>query len=411
MMTSETAYVWVWLPGKSEPVVAGRIDTRPGESVAPFSYGQSYLERDDAIALYLPELPLGRGQIVPETGGVIAGCLADAGPDAWGRRVIDYRHATHDGQLNTLDYLLLGGSNRIGALDFQKSPTDYVARGGSQAALSDLLRASEMVEEGQTLPAELDDALIHGSSVGGAGPKALLRDRARPRIAKFSSSTDTRPVINGEYAAMRLAAEVGLDVAAVELTRVLGRDVLLVDRFDRGPSSERRLMVSAMTMLGEHGADGIAGRYATYHELAGQIRLRFTEPSATLAELFGRISFNMLVGNTDDHARNHAAFWDGETLTLTPAYDVCPQPRAGGEVNQAMAFGPGAKRARVADLVSHAEIYQLDAKSAGEIVDRQIETIHQQWDGIADDARIVSTERDKMRGAQILNPFALEGWH
>ncbi len=169
-------------------------------------------------------------------------------------------------------------------------------------------------------------------------------------------------------------------------------------------------MVSAMTILGEHAADGIAGRYATYHDLADQIRLRFDDPGRTLRELFSRISLNILVGDTDDHARNHAAFWDGETLTLTPAYDICPQPRSGGEASQAMAYGPGAKLARVADLAGFAEVYLLDQTEAVEIIADQIETIADRWDDIADEARIVPVERVKMCGAQILNPFTLENW-
>jgi len=409
-MTSETAFVWIWLPGMSEPVVAGRIDATPNEAVAPFTYGRSYLERRDAIALYLPELPLRRGQIVPATGGEVAGCLADAGPDAWGRRVIDHRYSSSAGQFRILDYLLLSGSNRIGALDFQDSSAHYEPRGHKPAAVEDLQRAAEMVEEGTDLPPDLDDALLHGSSVGGARPKALLHDPVRPRIAKFSSSTDMRPVVNAEHAAMRLASLVGLDVAATETATVLHKDVLLIDRFDRGVDGSRKLMVSALSILGEHGADGIAGRYASYHGLADQIRLRFDNPRRTLRELFSRISFNILVGNTDDHARNHAAFWDGETLSLTPAYDICPQPRAGGEVNQAMAYGPGAKLARVADLADFASIYLLDRAEAVEIIDAQIEVIADRWNDIADEARIVAAERTRMLGAQILNPFALENW-
>lgn len=411
-MTSEerSAYVWAWLPRSTEPVVAGRIVTEPGRTVAAFNYGQSYLERADAIPLYLPELPLQEGAQYPESTAGIAGCLADAGPDAWGRRVIDFRESAADGELQTLDYLLRGGSNRIGGLDFQASATEYRPRGTAGASLADLQSAAQAVEERRALPQDLSEALLHGSSVGGARPKALLHDRARPRIAKFSSSSDRRPVINGEHAAMRLAAEVGLDVAPTELTTVLDRDVLLIDRFDRGEDGSRRLMVSALTLLHLHDADGMAGRYATYHDMADEIRRRFTEPRATLRELFSRISFNILVGNTDDHARNHAAFWDGNALTLTPAYDICPQPRSGGEAAQAMAYGRGARAARVADLVDFAEVYHLDQEEAREIVGRQIQTVHERWDDVADEARIGDLDRQQMRGAQILNPFGLQGW-
>src|SRR3546814_10321073 len=84
------------------------------------------------------------------------------------------------------------------------------------------------------------------------------------------------------------------------------------------------------------GLDEMMARYASYQDLAEIVRHRFTDPSATLRELFARIVFNILCGNTDDHARNHAAFWDGATLTLTPAYDICPPGRTGQEATQAM---------------------------------------------------------------------------
>ena len=140
-MTSEPqqAFVWVWLPGATDPVVAGRLDS--AAELVTFTYGQSYLAREDRIALYLPELPLERGRIPPLVGDV-AGCIADAAPDAWGRRVILNRHAglsaldTTD--LNLLTYLLESGSDRIGALDFQSSASRYVARRSANATLDEL---------------------------------------------------------------------------------------------------------------------------------------------------------------------------------------------------------------------------------------------------------------------------------
>ena len=196
-MTSEPqeAFVWVWLPGAEDPVVAGRLDV-VGDIVA-FTYGRSYLERDERIALYLPELPLRRGRIMPLV-GMIAGCIADAAPDSWGRRVILNRRigrqAVDTTDLNLLTYLLESGTDRIGALDFQASSTKYVPRSQGEAQLSELARLAESaqkVEEGIPLSPTLDQALLHGSSVGGARPKVLLSDGARRLIAKFSSTTDT----------------------------------------------------------------------------------------------------------------------------------------------------------------------------------------------------------------------------
>lgn len=383
-MTSDPrhAFVWVWLPGETDPVVAGRLDT-VGE-ILTFTYGRSYLARENAIALYLPELPLGRGQIYPLVGEV-AGCIADAGPDAWGRRVILNRRvgsqAIDVSELDLLNYLLESGSDRIGALDFQASATKYVARSAGSATLTELVESAEGVEQGIPLSPALDEALLHGSSIGGARPKALLEEGSRRLIAKFSSTTDPYPVVKGEFIAMELAQRAGLRVASTELTRAHDKDVLLIERFDRTPSGTRRIMVSALTILG---LDELGAGYASYADLAQAIRARFTDPRDTLRELFSRITFNILVGNNDDHARNHAAFWDGNALTLTPAYDICPQPRAGGEAAQIMAIGEdGYRMSQVAGCVARASTYLLSAADARTIVDHQIDVIKNQWNGCA----------------------------
>lgn len=410
-MTSEPgqAFVWTWLPGAAEPVVAGRLED--GGEVISFAYGRSYLERPEAIPLYLPELPLRRGPIAPQVGR-IAGCIADAGPDAWGQRVVLNRlsgsAASDTADLGPLTYLLESGSDRIGALDFQRSASEYVPRGLDSAPLEELAESADRVERGQPLSPALDRALLHGSSVGGARPKAMLREGRRQLIAKFGSATDSYPVVKGEYVAMELARRAGIRVAAVELTEALGREALLVERFDRPPDGSRRAMVSALTVLG---LDELGGRYASYADLADAIRARFTEPVATLRELFSRIVFNVLCGNTDDHARNHSAFWDGAELTLTPAYDLCPGPRGGGEATQAMAIGrDGYRFSQVVGCVSRASVYLLREAEAREIVDRQIETIERGWAEVCDLAGLTRVERDGFWRRQFLNPYATEGY-
>ena len=404
-LNPSTVFVWAWLPEASEPVVAARLDNR-GE-VATFTYGRSYLDDPHAIALYLPDLPLGRGELAPRS-GTLPGCIADAAPDVWGRRVIEYRHRRTDGNLPELGYLLNSGSDRIGALDFQVSPTEYVVRGGEKATLDELSDAARHVEEGRPLPPALDRALLHGTSVGGARPKVVLADGSRHVIAKFGSSTDSYPVVKAEYVAMELARRVGIDVAPVGLRTAAGRDVLLVDRFDRTASGGRRMMVSALTILNLHDAFGMAGRYATYTDLADEIRARFVAADATLRELFSRIVFNILVGNTDDHAKNHSAFWDGNMLTLTPAYDICPQLRAGDEAAQAMAYGPNGDRISQADrCAQHASSYHLSDSEANSIVEHQVDVIRRGWNDVCDLAQLAAADREQLWERQFLNPFAL----
>lgn len=399
--------MWVWLPEATSPVVAGRLDDRG--AVVTFTYARSYLDRAEPMALYLPELPLRRGELQPLS-GEIAGCVCDAAPDAWGRRAIEHRRGDAYSDLPILTYLLESGSDRIGALDFQASASHYEPRLGDSASLTELAEAADRVDRAEPLTPALNRALLHGTSVGGARPKALIADGEQGAIAKFSSSTDPYPVVKAEYIAMELARRAGIDAAPVELALALGREVLMVKRFDRTPRGARRMMVSALTILERHDAHGIAGRYATYAHLAHKIRASFTDADSTLRELFSRIVFNILVSNTDDHPRNHSAFWDGASLTLTPAYDICPQPRAGGEAAQAMAFGPdGDRLSQVARCVAHAGHYHLTAQQANEIVDRQIATIHAHWDEVCDIAGASRADKERLWGRQFLNPYALEG--
>jgi serine/threonine-protein kinase HipA len=411
-MTSEPteAFVWAWLPGATEPVPAGRLEAS-GELLF-FTYGRSYLGRPDAIPLYAPELPLRQGRIRPLAGLTVPGCIRDAGPDAWGQRVILAKHAGHltansdTGDLGQLTYLLESGSDRAGALDFQASPDIYRAR-SPDAALEELVTAAELLEAGQPLSPALADALLRGTSIGGARPKVLVNDGDRRLIAKLSSRTDTYPVVKAEAVAMELARRVGLDVPRAELIEVHGRDALLVDRFDRPDRGQRRMVVSALTILN---LDVMMGRYATYFDLADTIRSRFAEPRRTLRELFSRIAFNICVSNTDDHARNHAAFWDGKDLTLTPAYDLCPQPRSGGEATQAMAIRrDGYRYSQLAGCIGAAtDTYLLSKTEAKNIIDHQVTTIRSEWDEAADAARLTATERKQLWGRQILNPYALQ---
>lgn len=418
-MTSEAesayteAYVWVWLPGTESPVVAGLL-SRQGQRFV-FNYGRSYLARKDAIAIFAPELPLQPG-IIPLLPGLnMPGCIRDASPDAWGRRVLINRKLGAKGagaatiELDELTYLLESGSDRIGALDFQRSPTHYVPRQAQQPSLEDLVAAAESVEQGVPLSPELDQALLHGTSLGGARPKVLIDDGERKFIAKFSASNDLYNVVKAEFIAMRLADKVGLDVAPVRLTTALGKDVLLIERFDRVRAGEhwhRRAMVSALTILE---LDEMMAAYASYEKLAEIIRHRFIDAKATLTELFSRVVFNILCGNTDDHARNHAAFWDGRRLALTPAYDICPQSRVGQQASQAMLIHGNERASQIANCIAAAPVFLLGRDDAINIVNHQVGVIEQEWGGVCDDAKLSVVDRSLFWQRQFLNPFAFIG--
>lgn len=418
-MTSNSdkeAFVWIWLPEKTEPVVAGRLEADNGNIL--FNYGKSYLERindkSPAIPIYEPELPL-RAGVLPQPDGLsMPGCIRDAAPDAWGRRVIINKKLglrgtdTDTDDLGELAYLLESGSDRIGAIDFQRSPTEYVPRSANNVSLEELLESAERVEKGVPLTPDLDQALFHGSSIGGARPKSLVEDQDVKYVAKFSSSSDLYSVVKAEYIAMRLAALAGLDVAPVKMTRAANKDVLLIERFDRvfnGTSWSRKIMISALTMFG---LNDMTARYASYEEFAEIIRHRFTKPKKTLEELFTRLVFNILSGNTDDHARNHAAFWDGKELTLTPAYDICPQGRTGNEASQAMKILGGNNLSQLKLCREAAHHFLISEEGARDIIEHIEITIRKQWDDVCKEAQLSEVDRKLLWGRQFLNPFSFE---
>ncbi len=408
-------FVWIWLPDAMEPVVAGKIIKADKRIL--FTYGQSYLDNPKAIAIYAYELPLQNGVQEKNFGTEpMPGCIRDAAPDAWGRRVILNKllgakgKAVDTGDLDEFTYLMESGSDRIGGLDFQLSAKNYEARLAGQASLEELMRSAELIEKGMPLTPELAQAIHHGTSIGGARPKVLLNDDSVKYIAKFSSSTDQYDVIKAEYIAMRLAHLCGLNVAGVKLEQASGKDVLLIERFDREFKNAgwvRKLMLSALTLLN---LDEMTPHYASYEDLAEIIRHRFTHPKATLQEMFGRMVFNILCGNTDDHARNHAAFWDGNYLTLTPAYDLCPQMRQGGEASQAMRIAGSDRSSRLVTCLASAHHFMLSDAKARDIIDTQIAAIKDNWDSVCDEADLSKIDQALFKDRLFLNAYAFEGY-
>lgn len=411
MISEKECYVWIWLPEATEPIVAGKlveIDRR-----VLFNYGRSYIDHKQAISIYDKELPLKLGIFDSGLVGELPRCIRDSAPDAWGRRVILNKLLGLKGKeadpnhLTELTYLMEAGSDRIGALDFQNSATEYIPR-FSKASLEELLQSVERIEKGEKLTIELDQALCHGSSIGGARPKALLEGESKKYIAKFSLSTDLYNIIKAEFVAMRLARLCGLNVANVQLTRALGKDVLLVERFDRQFIQNkwtRKHLLSALTLLD---LDEMSARYASYQDFSEIIRHHFKEPKLTLKEIFSRIIFNVLCSNTDDHARNHAAFWDGKILSLTPAYDICPQLRTGGEATQAMIISGNDRRSRLRTCLLAAQHFMLSLTEAKELIEHQIQIIGERWAEVCEEAELSSFDKSLFAERLFFKEYAFE---
>lgn len=408
-------YVWVWLPGELNPIPAGQllVDESTDPMRLEYGYGKKYISSSNAFSLYSPELPLQEGLQQAPIGHVVASCIRDAAPDAWGRRVILNQLYNRDNkQFHTIDnvdedelrYMALSGSDRIGALDFQISRTNYVPRNSSNASLEQLITAADMVEKGIPLTSDLAIALQHGTAVGGARPKALISDKNKKWLAKFSSSTDTYNVVKSEFVAMKLAGLCGINVAPVRIEKSMGRDVLLVERFDRELTENgwtKRHLVSALTLSGY--TEGQA-MFTSYSDLVNTLRKKSIFPAQDMQELFLRMVFNIAIGNTDDHARNHSVFYFGDKMQLTPAYDICAIPRVGGEASQALALDAGKTASRLELCLSLHQKFHMNFASAKTLINFVVSTIRHEFAAVCDEAQLSQVDRQRVMGRAILNP-------
>jgi len=256
----------------------------------------------------------------------------------------------------------------------------------------------------------LEAALFHGSSIGGARPKATVAVGTTKYIAKFSLSTDDYDMVGAEFLAMRLAHGAGIDVATVKLEEAAGRRVLLVERFDRRTAGtglwERFPTVSGLTVLG---LDERWAREASYPGIVERLKLHGQEFKRDARELFRRMVFNVLTGNTDDHARNHAFFVEGENLRLTPAYDLCAFSRSGGEARHAMKLWGEQNLSRLGLCLTAAPSFGIGNPEAKEVIEGLVETIRESFAEVCEEGKITDTTQSLLWRRAVLNPDVFDG--
>jgi len=386
-MTSERrAYVYVQLPGTLDTVPAAllKVEELPdGTRVGRFRYGDRYLARKNAIAFDPFQLPLGDTlQEITRLKGV-PGAVRDAGPDAWGRRVIEHKLQTSPDNLQEIDYLLQGPQDGAGYLTFgpTQEPAAPRRRFNRTHQLEELVAAAEAIEMGKPVPEHMLVQLEPGTSMGGARPKATIEDRNRLWIGKFPEKADRCNFQRVEYATLELARRCGLTVCHARLETLAARDVLMLERFDRafaGGSYLRFGLVSGLTVLGCDDSYLERDRWS-YPLLADQLRRWSEKPDVDRIELFRRIVFNAAVTNNDDHPRNHALLRTAHGWHLSPAYDLVPAPLVSLERRDlAMSVGTFGRAASSYNLLSQCDRFGLSAESARKEIEG-IVTIVRDW--------------------------------
>lgn len=331
MAESDFVEVHIELRGATRRVGTLYSHSARGRESASFTYAQEWLDSPDHFALE-PALRVTPGP--HHTPHKLFGAVSDSAPDRWGRTLLrrrEVRAAQRERRtprtLRELDFLMgVTDEVRQGALRFSRGGP-FLAEPRSDGIpplveLPLLLRLAERFLEDEDMGDELEFLFAPGSSLGGARPKASVRATdGRPLIAKFPKPDDDYRVVAWECVALTLARRAGLSVEAFSLQDVKGRDVLLLERFDR-EDGRRIPYLSAMSMLGA--TDGDRGSYL---EIADALRQHGTKVRQNLAELWRRIVFNVLISNTDDHMRNHAFLLrEAAGWSLSPAFDLNPTP-------------------------------------------------------------------------------------
>jgi serine/threonine-protein kinase HipA len=372
-MSDTEALVYVDLAGA--PALVGRLwsRARKGRESATFEYDKTWLEHPERFALE-PALTLGPGPQHTEAGKALFGALGDSAPDRWGRVLMqraERRAAQREGRParapREIDFLLMVDDEaRQGALRFARQPGGpFLAPAEAERIppvvnLPRLLAASERVADDTDTAEDLRLLLAPGSSLGGARPKAAVRERdGQLAIAKFPHKDDYADVELWEALSLTLARNAGISVPDSRIENINGKNVLVVRRFDRAVDT-RISFLSAMSMLGAKDNE-----QHSYLEIADAIMQHGAQPGADLKELWTRIVFTVLISNTDDHLRNHGFLYDGPRgWRLSPAFDLNPVPTDVRDRVLHTSIGVGDPTASLDIAMAEAEYFGLSADEA-----------------------------------------------
>lgn len=414
-MTSRQLAVFAYLPGEAQAVPAGQLILEEEGATprgASFVYGLRYIERPntieiDPVSLSLCDKDAVRGvELHPVPGLALFGAIRDAAPDAWGRRVIEARRKAPLNSLPESDYLLAAGSNRVGALDVRtgldvdETPSEL----GDVRKLEYFLEATQRIEEGLPVPARLEAFFDAGSALGGARPKATVADaQGKLWLAKFPSRSDGYDIPLVEAATLDLAGAAGLTIPRVAMVDLgAGQHVMLIERFDReGAASAmtRKHFISALTLVGCAELDSPNRNYA---DIADALRKHGAakQIAADLEELFARMVFNILVGNDDDHLRNHGLLWEPNVRgwVLSPLYDVVPRPTRAWERFLHLGIGPQGRVATLDNAMGWAARFGLTRDKAIASIDK-VWRVVREWKNHFEQYGVPPAEIDKVSSA------------
>lgn len=385
-----------WL---DKPELVGELcyEKLRGSDSYAFQYDEHWLKGHAEVKLS-EDINNYPGMQYTQPGQDVFGCFSDALPDRWGRTMLKRREqilASEEKRavrsLSSFDYLMgIDDFSRMGGFRFKKElEGEFINVSASLkipplTELKDLLHASreiEKSEEANVLPEKkwIAQLIQPGSSLGGARPKAsVLDEKGNLCIAKFPSRKDDYDAGLWEHFSHLLAQKAGIEVAQTKVLGGLGKyHTFLSRRFDRKDEAKRVHFASSMSLLGLKDGDNAQGGYG-YLDMVDFILQGCCDVEQNLQELYRRVAFNMCIGNSDDHLRNHGFLLTQKGWTLSPAYDMNPTLNE----YQSLLVNESSNKADISVLLDSCESYLIKKEIAANII-QEVQTAVSGWESLA----------------------------
>lgn len=408
----EALYIYADFDWLNEPELVGCLtyERLRGNGTYGFCYDDSWLKNHSDILLSEEIGNFSGFQYSQEEH--VFGFVSDTLPDRWGRRLLDRKEQTEAAEehrpmrpLYSYDYLIgIDDFLRMGALRLKNEKDGGFLNSDNRLIVPPLTSIKELTiaaqeyeksDEVNELPEKkwIRQLAHPGTSLGGARPKANVTDEdGHLWIAKFPSRKDLYDVALWEHFSHLLAKEAGIDVAVTKLISA-GNDgyhALLSKRFDRTDEGKRIHFASAMTMTGLTDGDNYETGHG-YLDIVDFIIQNCVNVDDNLEELFRRIAFNICVGNSDDHFRNHGFLLTKKGWTLSPAYDINPTE----SFYQSMLIDNNSNESSLKRLLNASDDYLIHKETAEEIINHVVEVIRHDWERIATLSKISDSEKDR----------------
>lgn len=373
----ENYFVYMYMNGKYEKCALLNYDG----STYYLAYGKKYLERTDKIAIDPLNLPFYQKIFESEK---MFGAIKDSSPDRWGRYLLEKKF---NRVLSEMEYVLANGIDHVGALAFSPTeydqpmrltPEGYIPHEFDKVSLEMIMDQTEMVFASEDDEEKFKELLNYGPSLGGARPKYSICLKDIFYLAKYSVSQDRRrePLI--EYACMKMAKDLGLNVPEIILNKISGRDVFYIKRFDKD-DGEKHPFLSALSLCEWDESGYGEWSYPVLCEALIKIGKNKKQIEMDLKELYRRVAFNIAVNNDDDHPRNHGVYFHQAIWRLSPLYDVVSKNVSTYNFSLAMEIGIKRREASGENLLSACEFFRIGKVEAKILIDEVFAFVENNW--------------------------------